>query len=99
MISSKESLKNYILHLSKWIPQNILDISIKELSDNNTWKKHTYINSKTFKPESKNKDKELDVCYGNNLTYIKELHNLVWKALEKYIWNEQNQTWDLINNI
>ena len=85
MISSKESLKNYILHLSKWIPQNILDKSIKELSDNNTWQKHTYINSKTFKPESKNKDKELDVCYGNNLTYIKELHNLVWKALEKYI--------------
>jgi hypothetical protein len=81
----KESIKNYILHLSKWIPQNILNKSIKELSDNNTWKKHTYMNSKTFKPEIKNADKELDVCYGENLTYVKELHNLVWKGLEKYI--------------
>ena len=84
MTNSKESLKNYILHLSKWIPQNILDKSIKELSDNNTWEKHTYANFKTFKKISMNGDKELDVCYGENLTYVKELHNLVWKALEKY---------------
>jgi len=81
----KESLKDYILHLDKWIPQNIIDQSIKELSDNNTWERHTYTNSKTFEKKSKNADKELDVCYGNNLTYLKELHELTWKALEKYI--------------
>ena len=81
----KESLKDYILHLDKWIPQNIIDQSIKELSDNNTWERHTYTNSKTFEKKSKNADKELDVCYGTNLTYLKELHELTWKALEKYI--------------
>jgi len=81
----KESFKDYILHLDKWIPQNIIDQSIKELSDNNTWERHTYTNSKTFEKKSKNADKELDVCYGTNLTYLKELHELTWKALEKYI--------------
>ena len=81
----KESLKDYILHLDKWIPKNIIDQSIKELSDNNTWKRHTYTNPTTFEEKSKNADKELDVCYGENLSYLKELHELTWKALEKYI--------------
>ena len=41
--------------------------------------------AKTYLLKSKNGDKELDICYGNNLTYLKELHDLTWKALEKYI--------------
>ena len=81
----KESLKDYILHLDKWIPQNIIDKSIKELSDSNTWKKHRYTHSITFTEMNKNKDKELDICYGINLTYLKDLHELTWKVLEKYI--------------
>ena len=81
----KKNLKDYILHLDKWIPQNIIDKSIKELSDNNTWERHSYTDSKTFINESKNGNKELDICLGNNLTYLKELHQLTWKALEKYI--------------
>ena len=79
------NLKDYILHLDNWIPQNIIDQSIKELSDNNTWQRHFYTNPKTFEKKSKNADKELDVCYGNNLTYLKQLYDLIWKALEKYI--------------
>src|SRR6056300_126552 len=78
------NLKDYILHLDHWIPKNIIDQSIKELSNNN-WERHTYSNNKTFIPKSKNGDKELDVCYGNDLTYVKELHQLTWKALERYI--------------
>ena len=81
----RETLKNYILHLNKWIPQNIINKSIKELCNNNTWQRHTYTNTKTLKVKSKNKNKEPDSCYGNNLTYLQELHNLIWKALEKYI--------------
>ena len=82
----KKSLKDYILHLEKWIPNNIIDKSIKELSDNKTWQRHTYtINHSTFEAKSKNGDKELNICYGNNLTYLKDLHELTWKALEKYI--------------
>ena len=80
-----KNLKDYILHLDNWIPKNIIDQSIKELSDNNTWQKHQYSNSKTFEAKSKNADKELDVCYGTNLTYLKDLQELTWKALEKYI--------------
>ena len=75
-----KNLKDYILHLDNWIPQNIIDKSIKELSDNNTWERHSYTDSKTFINENKNGDKELDVCLGNNLTYLKELHQLTWKA-------------------
>tara|TARA_R110000751_G_scaffold155306_1_gene260561 strand:- start:65 stop:637 length:573 start_codon:yes stop_codon:yes gene_type:complete len=78
-------LKDFILHLDNWIPKNILDKSIKELSDNKIWKRHTYSNSQTFKQNSINENKELDVYSGNNLTYLKELHKLIWKALERYI--------------
>ena len=81
----KENLKDYILHLDNWIPKNIIDKSISELSDNKTWQRHTYSNSKTFVKKSKNEDKELDICLGDNLTYLKEIHDLTWKALEKYI--------------
>ena len=80
-----KNLKNYILHLNNWIPQNILDKTIKELSDNKTWERHTYTNTQTLKNKSHNGNKELDVCYGNNFTYLKELHQLTWKALERYI--------------
>ncbi len=80
-----KNLKDYILHLDNWIPKKILNDTIKELSKNKTWQRHTYSDSKTFKLKSKNKNKELDICYGNNLSYLKELHQLTWKALEKYI--------------
>ena len=79
------NLKNYILKLDNWIPQNIIDKSIKELSDDNTWQRHTFTNPKTFESKPKNGDKELDVCSGNKLTYLKEFHQLTWKALERYI--------------
>ena len=85
----KESLKNYILHLDNWIPKNICKKSIKELSDNNTWQRHTFTDSKTFEERSLNGNKELDIYYGQNLTYLKELHDLTWKALEKYILIEK----------
>jgi len=81
----KKNLKDYILHLDNWIPKNICKKSIKQLSDNDTWKQHSYTNHITFISKSTNKDKELDICYGHNITYIKELHELTWKALEKYI--------------
>ena len=80
-----KNLKDYILHLDNWIPKNIIDTSLKELSNNKTWQRHTFTNPRTFKSKPKNGDKELDICYGNKLTYIKELHQLTWKALEKYI--------------
>jgi len=79
------NLKDYILHVDHWIPKNICQKSIEELSENKTWQRHQYSDSKTFIRESKNKDKELDICIGTNLTHLKKLHDLTWKALEKYI--------------
>ena len=81
----RENLKDYILHLDNWISKDIKDKTIKELSDSKTWERHKYANSKTFIKESKNANKELDVCYGENLTYLQQLYDLTWKALEKYI--------------
>ncbi len=42
-MSKKQSynIKDYILHLNNWIPKNILNKTIKELSNQN-WKRHTY---------------------------------------------------------
>ena len=42
---SNLNLKNYILQLDNWIPKNICEKSIKELSKNKNWERHTY----TFK--------------------------------------------------
>jgi hypothetical protein len=78
------NLKNYILQLDNWIPKTICKKSIKELSENKNWERHTYT-FKNFEIKPKNGDKELDICYGDNLSYLKELHDLTWKALEKYI--------------
>ena len=78
------NLKDYILHLDNWIPKNICEKSIEELS-NYDWEQHQWTNAKTFESKSKFGNKELDVCYNYNLTYSKELHELTWKALEKYI--------------
>ena len=80
-----KNLKNYILHLDNWIPKNILDKTLKELSKEKTWKQHSFVNPRTFELYNENGNKELDICYGNNLTYLKQLHELTQNALEKYI--------------
>jgi len=80
-----KNIKDYILHLDNWIPENICKKTIEELSDNNIWQIHTYADNKTFISKSKNGNKELDICYGNDITYSKDIHELTWKALEKYI--------------
>ena len=79
------NLKDYILLLDNWIPKYILDKTLEELPKNKFWKQHKYTDTKTLKTEQHNGDKELDICYGENLTYIQKLHDLIWKALEKYI--------------
>tara|TARA_R110002020_G_scaffold116016_1_gene266202 strand:- start:3191 stop:3778 length:588 start_codon:yes stop_codon:yes gene_type:complete len=79
------NLKDYILHLSNWIPEDILNQTLKELKKEKNWQQHQYTNTKTFMAKSKNKEKELDVCYGDNLTCVKKIQDLVWKGLEKYI--------------
>jgi hypothetical protein len=81
----RENLKDYILHLDNWISKDICKKTIEELSLNKTWERHFYTNLKTFEKISRNANKELDVCYGNNLTYLKELYDLIWKGLERYI--------------
>jgi len=81
----KESLKDYILHLDNWIPQNILKKTLQELQLD-VWHKHQYHNSKNpDKLFSQNEEKELDCCFGKTITQYEQLDKLVWKSLEKYI--------------
>jgi predicted 2-oxoglutarate/Fe(II)-dependent dioxygenase YbiX len=82
---SSLNLKDYILQLDYWIPKHILDKTLIELPNHKDWYRHTYTNDKTFKEESKNGDRELNVSNGDQLTYLQEIHDYVWKALEKYI--------------
>ena len=67
-----------------WIPSKVLNITLKELIINKQWEQHKY-SDKNLVKRPINGDKELDVCFGNNLTYLPQLHELTWKALEKYI--------------
>ena len=80
-----KNLKDYILHLDNWISKDILEITLKELSENKKWEQHKWTDSLSYDSQSLYKDKELDVLFSHTLTYNRELHELVWKALEKYI--------------
>tara|TARA_R100001086_G_scaffold58951_1_gene26972 strand:+ start:76 stop:648 length:573 start_codon:yes stop_codon:yes gene_type:complete len=79
-----KNLKDYILHLNNWIDKDICKKTIDELSNFN-WERHQWTNSKNFKATSHYGDKELDVCGAYNITFSQELHDLTWKAIEKYI--------------
>ena len=39
-----KNLKDYILQLDNWIPNNILKTSLKELKKDKTWEQHKYQN-------------------------------------------------------
>jgi len=81
-----KNLKDYILHLDNWIPKNILDKSLKELKKDKTWIQHQYHSAHDpDKPYNRNGKKELDISLAEHLTYLKELHQLTWNALEKYV--------------
>ena len=85
----KEKLIDYILHLKNWISKEITKTTIKELSKKK-WEPHYHVNTLTLKKVIRKK--ELDVYWSDDsLTYHTELHNLVWKALEKYILKEHNK--------
>ena len=81
----KKNLKDYILHLDNWIPQNILTQTINQLNIQNEWSKHQWTNSVSYKDKSIYGDKELETCSIENFSNKKELMSLTWKAIEKYI--------------
>jgi len=87
----KEKLIDYILHLKNWIPKEITKTTVKELSKKK-WEPHYHLNNVTLKKVIKKK--ELDISWSDgSLTYHKELHDLVWKALEKYILKEHKKSY------
>mgnify|MGYP003628391268 FL=1 len=85
----KEKLTDYILHLKNWVPKEIVKTTLKEISKKK-WEPHFHINSVTLKKIVRKKELE---NYGaeESLTYYKELHELLWKVLEKYILKEYKQ--------
>ena len=89
----KEKLIDYILHLKNWIPKEITKTTVKELFKKK-WEPHYHIDFKNLKTIVRKN--ELDVCWSeDSLTYNKELHDLVWKAIEKYILKEHKKYYHL----
>ena len=80
----KKNLKDYILHLDKWIPKKICNKIIKELNKDKNWYRHNWTDSKSYKKYNI-EEKELYTNNTQQLTDVKELYDLVWKGLEKYI--------------
>ena len=79
------NLKDYILQLDNWIPKNILEKTIIEF-DKQDWLRHKWTNVRTYDAESDvHGKKELDMLTSDNLTYNKELHEYIWKAIERYV--------------
>jgi len=83
-----KELKDYILHLKNWIPQDIVSKILEEVKVSK-WKRHEYRFTDTGKTHSKNEDRELDCTYEYpSLTYDKELHDFIWKGLYRYFIDE-----------
>ena len=80
----KKNLKDYILHLDKWIPKKICNQIIKELNKDKNWYRHNWTDSKSYKKYSI-EQKEMYMNNTQEFTDVKELYDLVWKGLEKYI--------------
>ena len=85
-MSEKQSynLKDYILHLNNWISKDICQKSIEELDKDNNWHRHNWVNSKSYEIFH-TKEEQLYMNTTYKLTYIKELYDLTWSALNKYI--------------
>jgi len=79
------NLKDYILKLDNWIPAAIVKQTKFDLENEKNWSKHDYANPKDLTISKDNGDKELSIVVKNDITYFNEMHNLIWKALEKYI--------------
>jgi hypothetical protein len=79
------NLKDYILKLNNWIPETIVKQTKLDLENDKNWKRHTYSDSKNSKILTHNGEKELSVIVKNDITYFNEIHDFIWKALEKYI--------------
>ena len=79
------NLKNYILQLDNWIPKNILEKTIIEFDKQENWSKHKWTSSFSYDSKSVHGNRELDVIHNNNFTYSKQIHEFIWKAIEKYV--------------
>tara|TARA_R100001509_G_scaffold110153_1_gene65885 strand:+ start:514 stop:792 length:279 start_codon:yes stop_codon:yes gene_type:complete len=80
------NLKDYILQLDNWIPKNILEKTIMEFDKQQNWLRHKWTNVRTYGAESDvHGKKELDMLTSDNFTYNKELHQYIWKAIERYV--------------
>ena len=62
-----KNLKDYILHLDNWIPKNILDKTLKELSKDKTWQRHTFTNPRTFESSITYHDRFPEIHRGNQV--------------------------------
>ena len=64
----EKKIKDYILHLDNWIPQNIIDKSLKELKKDKTWERHKYQNPKDSSHIfHKNGNNIIDTAKSNNI--------------------------------
>ena len=84
-----DSLKKYILHLNNWIPKNICKKTISDFKNNTNWSRHQWTDTISYNTQSLYKEKELDVLSSHSVTNTQKLHDITWKAIEKYILIEK----------
>ena len=84
-----DSLKKYILHLNNWIPKNICKKTISDFKNNTNWSRHQWTDTISYNTQSLYKEKELDVLSSHSVPNTQKLHDITWKAIEKYILIEK----------
>ena len=89
-------LTTYVHHYKNFIDKKICDQTIKELKKikNNNWREHTFYNRATNKEEKLSGSHELSTMYTEEISTVKTIMDLYWKAIHKYVNHYSFSWWD-----
>ena len=90
----KTNLEDYIKIYNNFISDEICKQTLHELNllNKKSWEPHKFYNKLTKKFITLSGNKELSVSYGLNISTNKNIMELIWKALFKYV-TELNFHW------
>jgi hypothetical protein len=90
-----KKLDFYVKKYEGFIDKNICKKTVKELNDlkKNYWSEHVFYNPALKKDVKLSGAQELSTSYTNEISTEKEIMNLYWKAIYKYVLEDIKNSW------
>ena len=89
-------LKSYVHHYKNFLDKKLCNQTVKELKKikTNNWREHTFYNRATNQEEKLSGNHELSTIYTEEISTIKPVMDLYWKAIHKYFDYYKFPWWD-----